>query len=78
MYFSIDFFSLLAEFWKPTWLKLTSKTRQDGARNRPGGTQNRGKTVLGSKNGPELDFGPILDGFGIVFGLILDGFGMEL
>ena len=77
MYFSIDFFSLLAQFWKPTWLNLAPKTRQDGARNRPGGTQNRGKTLLGSENGPELDFRSIWDGFWMVFWWILDGFGMD-
>ena len=75
MYFCIDFFSLLAQFWRPTWLHLAPKTRQDGARNRSGGTQNREKTVLGSENGPELDFRLIFDGFGTVFWLILDGFG---
>ena len=78
MYFCIDFFSLLAQYWKPTWLNLAPKTRQDGARNRSGGTKNRGKTVLGSENGPELDFRQILDGFGNVFKLILDRFGLEL
>ena len=44
---------------------------QDGARNPPGGVQNRENTELGSEDGSEIDLGSILDGFRMDF---LNGF----
>ena len=56
---------------------LAPKTRQDGARNRLRGTQNRVKTVLGSENSPELDFRSTGIVFLMDFGWIFNGFGMD-
>ena len=53
---------------------LAAKTRQDGARRRPGGDKKREKIGFGSQDGSESDSGLILDGFLMVSGSFLDEF----
>ena len=69
-------------FWMPLGCQhgsnLATWTRQDGVKNRHSGVQNRKNMVLGTEKGSELDFGWILDGFGMDFGWILDGFWMDV
>ena len=60
---------------------LATKTRQDGARRRPGGDRKLEKIGFGSQDGSETDSESILDGFlmisGLEFGRILGGFEVD-
>ena len=47
----------------PTWFQLGDETHQDPAKNRPGGDQNRGKTVLGTEEGSKIGLGLIVNEF---------------
>ena len=79
------FWSILVSISNAFWLRfggqlasnLGPKTRQDGARSRPGGVQNRGKMELPSQDAPESDLDAILEGFWERFGMIFDGFSMD-
>ena len=76
------FWSILVSISNAFWLRfggqlasnLGPKTRQDGARSRPGGVQNRVKMELPSQDAPETDLDAILDGFWERFGRIFDRF----